>query len=246
MNKKQPVDLFKAAFYADLDTIKQTVKEEEDLVLHIPVPEGSYKLFWKEDVMRCSILDMLNWIGWGIYPFYEQDNLFKTNSNPGDLYPRTYYHNTVACIDWICKRFSICNYKLKDYSYFRPLRHFLFEGEGWMNDSDISEALAAGYRLMDLELMNLAACGNGIACYKAIKRGANYRIDLLNRGSGGDIEDMLSSAASYEMAAFVRYVSDPDAFQAADPYDVLTSLFKIGVGQYILDILKCDAPNGCG
>ncbi|NLA25066.1 MAG: hypothetical protein GX879_08885 [Bacteroidales bacterium] len=242
MNKD--TELFKASFYADLPVIKRLVKTESDLQIKIPIKEGDYALYWNGNFVLISILEVLNWSAFGFYEYIEENilchRMFDTNNVQilnDCINPSEYYKNILNCIEWICNKFSIHNYHLKDYSYYSPLSRFLFDDEEYLIDDEIVEALKDGFCQIDLDLINVAAKGNGIASYELIKKGANYNIDPLDYTNESLIINILESNNSFHMLRTISYLSHKESFRIHEPYEVLSSLYQVGVGNYILDII---------
>lgn len=236
--------LFKAAFYADLDTIKSLVQSKDDLIIKILVKDGDYKLYWDNDYFQISILDILNWAYYGFYEYIEQDNICSKLFNAKNelvkndcINPQEYYYKVINCIEWICNKFSICNYQIKDYSQYRLLRHFLLDDENYLRGEFVDIALKEGYKQIDLDLINEAEKGNGIKCYELIKKGANHTIDPLDFSDESLIIDLLGSENSHEMLSLISYLSTESEYEYNKAYDMLSSLYNVGVGNYILDIV---------
>lgn len=236
-----------SAYYADLYAIKRLVTKENNLQITIPIKSGDYALYWDKGYIEINILDILNWAAWGFYEYIERDKVCHKRYDANNVQtlndcinPAEYYKKVVACIEWICNKFSIPNSNLKDYSQFRPLRHFIFDNEGWMDEDEINDALKNGFKQIDLDLINEAEKGNGIACYELIKKGANYKIDPIDFTDESIIVNILGSDLSYHFLNVISYLYNVGKFNSSDCYDMLSSLYQVGVGNYILDIITMD------
>jgi hypothetical protein len=236
--------LFKAAYYADLNAIKSFVNTKDDLQIKIPVKEGDYILYWGSSHVFISILDILNWAAYGFYEYIDRDvvchKMFDANNVQiinNCINPARYYEKVMNCIEWICNKFSIINYTLKDYSRFRLLRHFIDGDENYLDENEIKEALQRGFKQIDLDLINEAEKGNGITCYALIKNGANYKIDPIDYSGESLIVGMLDGDLSFHFLLLISYLHNEKEFDAADCYDMLSSLYQVGVSNYILDII---------
>ncbi len=238
------IELFKATFYADLTEIKKLVKSKNDLQIKIPIKEGDYHVYWEEDFVSISLLDILNWAS---FTFYEYSHLNKTchkmiNANNVEILndcinPKKHFKNILNCIVWICNEFSITNYHLKDYTSYSVFGRFLFSDQNYLDDDEIKESLESGFRLIDLDLINKAIKGNGKACYELIKKGADYKIDPLDYSSYSLIYETLSSDNSFHTLQVISYLCHKKQFYNYDPYEMLSSLYNSGVSNYILDII---------
>lgn len=241
------IQLFKATFYADLAVIKSLVKTEDDLQIRIPIKKGDYTLSWNDNFIFINILEILNWSAFGFYEYFEETELChrsfdanKVQTLNDCINPCEYYKNVMNCIEWICNKFSIQNYHLKDYSYYSPLRRFLFDEEEYLMDEEVKEALIRDFRQIDLDLINVAIKGNGVISYELIKKGANYNTDPIDYTEESLIVEILGADNSFQTLYTVSYLCHKEKFDSFEPYDILTSLYQVGVGIYILDIVTTD------
>jgi len=236
-------DKFEAAFYADLNLVKQLVISKEDLRIAVPIPKD-YEWMWNSHSVYVSVLDMLNWLAFGFYEYHSENEICHNSYDAKGkqilndcINPSIIYKNAIECINWICNKFSIVNYDLKDYSQYRLLRHALFDNEGWFDEDEIIEALQKGFRKIDLELINEAEKGNGISVYSLVKQGANYKIDPDDDTDESSIVSILGSDLSFHSLSLTSYLCHRDKFSFSDSCDMLSSLYQVGVSNYILDIV---------
>lgn len=151
---------------------------------------------------------------------------------------RRKYYDAVECLEVLCDKFEINNYKLVDYSAFRPLRHVLSEEDEYLDDDQIAQYISEGFRKIDLDLINYG--GNAPACWKLIKEGANPNIDPidgLERGVAIDIVDYSPSFYCFFLDNFVQKGIYPNM----GCVDMLADLYKTAMTDYIGDILKYKA-----
>jgi hypothetical protein len=236
-------DKFEAALYTDLNLVKQLVKSKEDLRIAVPIPKD-YEWMWNSERVYVSVLDMLNWLAYGLYEYHNESEICHKSYNAKGkqvlndcINPSIIYKKAIDCINWICDKFSIVNYDLKDYSQYRLLRHVLFDNEGWLDDDEIKEALQKGFKQIDLNLINEAEKGNGISVYTLVKQGANYKIDPEDDTDESSIASILGTDLSYHSSSLISYLSHRDKYSFSDSYDILSSLYQVGVSNYILDIV---------
>jgi len=244
------VELFKAAYYADLPAIKRLVKTKDELQIKIPVIEGDYYVFWENKFVSISILDILNWAAFGFYEYVDESSLCHRMSDANNVQilndcinPSKYYQKVINSIEWICNKFSIVNYQLKNYTYYSPLGRFLFDDETYLSDYEMNEELRNGFRQIDLDLINTAMKGNGIACYELVKKGADYTIDPLDYSDNSLIVDVLGADNSFHMLQFISYLCHKERFNTYVPYEMLSNLYKVGVSNYIIDIVTMNIKN---
>lgn len=242
MNKG--IELFKASFYADLLAIQAFVKKEEDLIIKIPVREGAYISLWSSKYVSISVLEILNWAAFGFYDYVEKESICHKRYDADDVQivndcinPSEHYKNIVNCIEWICNKFSIQNYHLKDYSTYVPLSRVLFEDEEFLEPDEMEEALKHGFQQMDLDLINAAMNGNGIKTYNLIKSGANFKTDPLDYSDESLIVATLSADISFHLLRLISYLNHKEHFSVFEPYEILSSLYQVGVSNYIIDIV---------
>jgi hypothetical protein len=135
------IQLFKAAYYANLEDLKKLIKAKGDLIIHIPTPGGSYNLYWQNGKVVVSLLEILNWSNYAYFDCFERDILsYKLLNKENEctysvsFNPSIFYRKVINCIEWICHEFKIFdNYILKNYSKYRALRHLLmWMITGWM------------------------------------------------------------------------------------------------------------------
>ncbi len=244
MEQDRNIELFMAAFYADLDVLQKIIVNKTDTKIKIPLPEGGYKLFWNQLFVEVDVLDILNWAIWGFYEYFDEDNLCVIHSYAKDnqviktcINPSEYYSKVLDCIVWLCDNFRINNYAIKDYSRFRFLRHALFDDENWLDEDEVKEALENGFREIDLNLINESEKGNGISCYSLVQKGADYKIDPVDFTEESAIVDILGSDMSFHRLGMISYLSDRNKWDETDAYDMLSSLYQVGVSNYMLDIV---------
>ncbi|MCK9254182.1 MAG: hypothetical protein GX793_08105 [Bacteroidales bacterium] len=238
------MDKFKATFYADLSSLKELIQSEKDLLISIPTPRKDYDLFWDQNYINISILDILNWAAFGFYEYFETDNICTEIHNAKKeliskkcINPQKYYYQVIECLDWICSKFEINNFEIKDFSSYRYLRHFLFDNEGYLDEEDIKDALKTGFRKIDLDLINAAEIGNGIECNRLISEGANYKIDPLDFTDVSLIIEILDGDLYFHTLNLISYLSEINKYDKNDYYEMLSSLYQVGVSNYILDII---------
>lgn len=234
---------FQGAFYADLNLIKKLIKSKNDLEIKIPVSKDNEWL-WGSKSISISVLDILNWLAFSLYEYYNKNKICHRNFNAkGEqtlndcINPSVIYHNAIDCINWICNEFSIVNYNLKDYSEFRVLRHIFFDDDGWLDDDEIKEALKLGYLQIDLELINESEKGNGKSVYSLVKQGANYKIDPVDYSDVSAIVSILDPDLCYHTLLLISYLCKLEKYSFSESYDMLSSLYQVGVSNYILDIV---------
>lgn len=238
-------ELFKAAYYADLNTIKKLVKTKKDLQVDIPFNDGGYAMYWNSSCVSISLIEILNWAAYGFYEHVEDTTICHRMFDANDVQvlndcinPSEYYQRVIDSIEWICNKFSIANYQLKNYSYYSPLSRVYFDDETYLCDDEISEALQKGFRQIDLDLINVAMKGNGVACYELVKKGADYKIDPLDYSDSSLIVDVLGTDNAFHMLRVISYLCHKERFKINDFYSMLSSLYQVGVGNYIIDIVK--------
>lgn len=97
MNKN--FNIFKAAYFADLKTLKNLILSKSDLIIVIPVPEGDYKLYWEKDYFELSVIEILNWQNFNFYEYYDsyltgyksinaKNEVYEVNFNPSIHYKK--------------------------------------------------------------------------------------------------------------------------------------------------------------
>lgn len=244
MEHDRNIELFMAAFYADLNSLQTLIIKKTDMQLRISLPDGSYKWYWDNPYVEVNVLDILNWGVYGLYQYYDEDLLCHNMYNAENIQilnecinPSMYYYKAIECIDWLCDKFDIINYQLKDYSRYRTLRHFMDEDENWLDEDEVKEALGKGFREIDLNLINEAEKGNGASCYSLVKKGACYKIDPADYTEDSLILEILGSDRSFHTLGTISYLSDRTKWSETDAYDMLSGLYQVGVSNYILDIV---------
>lgn len=244
------IELFKAVYYADLPAIKRLVKTKDELQIKIPVKEGDYYLYWENEFVSINILDILNWAAFGFYEYVDEISLCHKIFDANDIQilndcinPSKYYQKVINSIEWICNKFSIVNYQLNNYSYYSPFSRFLFYDQAYLSDDEMSEIMQNGFRQIDLDLINTAMKGNGMACYELVKKGADYTIDPLDYSNSSLIVDALGSDNAFHQLQVISYLCHKERFNTYEPYEMLSSLYQVGVGNYIMEIVKMNTEN---
>lgn len=236
-----------AAFYADLNVLQKLIVSEADMQIKVSFPEGDYKLFWNKSYLEIDVLDILNWAAFGFYEYVNEISISHRMFDPKNnliindcINPSEYYDRVMSCIVWLCNNFKINNYRTKDYSRFRLLRHALFDDENWLDVDEMKLALEKGFREIDLNLINEAEKGNGVSCYGLIQKGADYKIDPVDCSNRSHIEDILGNDLSFYMLRTISHLSDRTIWNESDAYQMLSSLYQVGVSNYILDIIMTE------
>jgi len=239
--------LFKAAYYANLDDFKKMIGKKDDLIIRIPTPSGSYDSYWENKEVKVNLLDILNWSNYAYYEWFERELLTQSSIDKNGIISHEisfnaslFYRKIIDCIEWICNEFKIVdNYRLKDYSQYRALRHFFDADENWLDENDMHNYLAEGYRKIDLDLINEAEKGNGIAVCHLMKAGANPDIDPIDKDPEiSCVLDMHESASGINLAECIGYICDESGFDKKDCYHMLSCLYQSGISQYVLDIIN--------
>ncbi len=250
LQQNRNTEIFIAAFYADLNELKKLVINKNDTQIKVEIPEGDYSLYWEKEYFEVNILDILNWAYFGFYEYVGIDNICHKNINAENIQilndcinPSEYYNKVIECLEWICNKFSIQNYSLIDYSKFRTLRHFLLTDENWLDEDEFDEALKRGYKKVDLDLINEAEKGNGIYCYKLVQQGGNYKIDPIDLTDGSAIIEILGIDISFHTLKLISYLCNKSEFDKLNAYEMLASLYQVGVSNYILDIVTTGKNN---
>ncbi len=246
------IQLFKAAYYADLDALKEIIRNKEDLMIRIPTPGGSYDSYFLNQQVNISVLDILNWSNYGYYQWYDKEIYIQRSiDNEGvnheiSFNAALFYQKIIDCIEWICHTFKISdNYQLKDISKYRALRHFLDKNENWLDDEEMKDYLEQGFRKLDLDLINEAEKCNGIAVYHLMKEGASPYIDPIeNDPEESSIFFILDASCGLYAIQSIAYVCDEKGFDSSDCYHMLASLYQFGVSKYILDIINLPLTKG--
>ncbi len=224
-------ECFYAAYFVQKDKLRSLIATHEDLLIRIQVWEkDARKYFWPTYYIEVSVIDLLSWVTHSLYRY-------ATGEEEG---MRRKYYDAVECLEVLCDKFEINNYKLVDYSAFRPLRHVLSEEDEYLDDDQIAQYISEGFRKIDLYLINYAERGNAPACWKLIKEGANPNIDPidgLERGVAIDIVDYSPSFYCFFLDNFVQKGIYPNM----GCVDMLADLYKTAMTDYIGDILKYKA-----
>ena len=247
MSQDQSLELFKAAFYADLNVLQKLIVSEADMQIKLPLPDGDYKLFWNKSYLEIDVLDILNWAAFGFYEYIDEERIcHRMYDAQGDqvlndcINPSEYYDEVMYCIVWLCDKFGINNFQIKDYSKYRLLRHFLFDDENWLDENEMNEAIISGFKELDLNLINESEKGNGISSYNLIKKGANYKIDPVDFTDNSHIIDILGSDMSFNRLRLTSILCHKETFGKEDAYEMLPSVYQVGVSNYILDIVMTE------
>lgn len=158
MRHDQNIELFMAAFYADLNVLQKLIGNEFDMQVRIPILSKELEDYWGNEYVEINVLDILNWAANGFYEYFDEDNLCVIHSYDDQdvrtcINPSEYYSKVLACIVWLCDNFKINNFTIKDYSRYRLLRHVICDDENWLDADEIKEALEKGYR----EIENLGS-----------------------------------------------------------------------------------------
>ncbi len=224
-------ECFYAAYFVQKDKLRSLIATHEDLLIRIQVCEkDARKYFWPTYYIEVSVIDLLSWVTHSLYRYV-------TGEEEG---MRRKYYDAVECLEVLCDKFEINNYKLVNYSAFRPLRHVLSEEDEYLDDDQIAQYISEGFRRIDLDLINYAERGNAPACWMLIKESANPNIDPidgLERGVAIDIVDYLSSLYCFFLDNFVQKGIYPNM----GCVDMLADLYKTAMTDYIGDILKYKA-----
>ncbi|WP_373815111.1 hypothetical protein [Porphyromonas loveana] len=232
MDRRYKTDeCFYAAYFVQKDKLRSLIATYENLLIRIQVWEkDARKYFWPTYYIEVSVIDLLSWVTHSLYRY-------ATGEEEG---MRRKYYDAVECLEVLCDKFEINNYKLVDYSTFRPLRHVLSEEDEYLDDDQIAQYISEGFRKIDLDLINYAERGNAPACWMLIKESANPNIDPidgLERGVAIDIVDYLSSLYCFFLDNFVQKGIYPNM----GCVDMLADLYKTAMTDYIGDILKYKA-----
>jgi hypothetical protein len=234
------IQLFSAAYYADIKQLKIILQSVDDLHISLKVPAGDYCSLWKDNKIDLSVLDILNWHSYAFWNDYETTS-YKVGSRPIDyatgFNPSGFYCRVLEAIEWLCHAFQIkSNYALKDYSHYQFFQNCT--GENWLDEDEVKELLLKGFRRIDIDLANAAQAGNGQQVYTLLKQGASAAVDLFDeKPYVGTVYDSLVSSASYNGIETIKYLND-ETFRSGECYPMLSSLYQIGVNEYILDILE--------
>jgi hypothetical protein len=234
------MQLFRAAYYADIKQLKIILESVEDLHISLKVPSGDYCSLWKDDKIDVSVLDILNWHSYAFWDDYEIKS-YKVNGRPIDyaigFNPSAFYYRVLEAVEWLCRTFQIKgNYALKDYSHYQLLQNCT--GENWLDEEEVEELLFKGFRRIDIGLVNAAEAGNAKQVYALLKQGASVAIDLFDeKPCVGTVYDSLASDASYNGIQTIKYLNE-QAFNSEECYSMLSGLYQNGVNEYILDVLE--------
>lgn len=241
--------LFKAAFFAEFDIVRKLLKTKDDLYIKIAQPEG-YGYPFSNSIVNVNVLDVLNWGYYGLYKYCNK-KMVCVEVKYHDQTQKSYCVNIkrhitslINCINYICERFLISNFYLKDYSYYRPLMYTLDDDEEWFGTfEEISEVIEYGYANKDIDLMNYAIKGNGIKCYELIKEGAKSRVKNRYAEDEYSIEDNLHFRNGIKYNDLIEYLSEKEKFNPNNIYYMLETIHSVGVSSYILDILSLQSPK---
>ncbi len=244
MQQDRNTELFMAAFYADLNVLQKLIGNKVDMQVRIPILSKELEDYWGNEYVEINVLDILNWAANGFYEYFDEDNLCVIHSYADEdqdvrtcINPSEYYSKVLACIVWLCDNFKINNFTIKDYSRYRLLRHVICDDENWLDADEIKEALEKGYREIDLNLINEAEKGNGITCYSLVQKGADYKIDPVDFTEESAVVDILGSDMSFHKLEMISYLSEKEKWDESDAYDMISSMYQVGVSNYILDIV---------
>ena len=199
--------------------------------------------FGAKNILKSSIIDILNWQN---FVFYEYFNDQQTSYRSIDRYkaeyqvsfnPSLHYKNAINWLHYFCGLFEIANYKIVHYSKFRLLRHLLFFDENWLDQDEIVDAIARGFKQIDLDLINEAEKGNAIKVYELVQTGADPDIDPTDSSTISCLLGIIGSDWEYHTMLTKQTIGDKELFDSKEPYEVLESLYQAGVSKYILDIV---------
>lgn len=215
---EKSLKIYKSLFYLNLDSLKNLIQEESDLILifHIPkeinFPETSVKLT-VFDILRMKI-DI--WARVNI-----QENLkLLTGFLPENMYKRA-----LECKEYLDAKFP--NFKADfEYAKYRDLMLDYYADKNYIDEEAFNDYINQGFESLDLELVNAAMARNEALVISLLKSGADPTINIFNSDA---LIDLMEYLENKESTCFVDYNSllmdDFNQYKYVDIFESLSDLY---------------------
>jgi hypothetical protein len=198
MNQKQ-FDIFLSAFFSDKKKIDGLVDSESDLGLTFEISNAS--LWSGTRKFHFSVLDILQ-MNLDCWHSLKDCDILKTT---GLINPKIFYQNCLESFENVLNRFPDLTYDGIQYDKYISLIMCFDDDDNWLDENEIKEYEAEGYRRIDLELINYGARRNAKKVIELLDNGANANIDPDDRTFESEILDLLGSAESYHFINIVSF-----------------------------------------
>jgi len=185
-------ELFFAAYFSELETIKKFANSPIDLDLILPIDQNYWQ--WNEQTeIKISVLEILRMV---YDSFIDLSNKASLDSEI-KINPKSIFQRTQQSIEWINEKFGLQE-SITDIDYGKYIKIiFDLQENTWIDSDEYNEFQNKGYRKIDLDLINEGMKRNVKDAIKLLQQGANPYIDPYDGNVPSALIDSLQSAKSF-------------------------------------------------
>lgn len=215
---EKSLKIYKSLFYLNLDSLKNLIQEESDLILIFSIPK---EINYTEPSVKLTVFDILRmkidiWARVNI----QEDLKLLTGFLPENMYKRA-----LECKEYLDAKFP--DFKADfEYANHRKLMLDFYANKNYIDEEAFNDYINQGFESLDLELVNAAISRNEALVIDLLKSGADPTVDIFNSDTMIDLMEYLENK---ESTCFVDYNSllmdDFNQFKYVDIFESLSDLY---------------------
>jgi len=192
--EEKSLKIYTSLFYLNLDSLKNLIQEESDLLLIFPIPE---EIDYTESCVKLTAFDILRM----------KIDIWSRVKNNEDLelftgfLPDKIFNRALECKEYLEAEFP--DFKADfEYEKHRNLMLDFYADKNYIDEDAFNDYINQGFESLDLELVNAAMARNEALVIDLLKSGADPKVDIFNRDAMIDLTDYL---VNKERLCFLDY-----------------------------------------
>jgi hypothetical protein len=237
MSDKQRT-LFFAAYFSELETIKNFANSPIDLDLIVPIDQN-YRQWNEQTEIKISVLEILRMVYDLFIDLKDRTSLYSEIK----INPKRIFQKAQQSIDCLNEKFGLQeSIPDIDYGKYVKLIYDLQENT-WIDSDEYNEFQNKGYRKIDLDLINEGMKRNVKDIIKLLQQGANPYIDPYDGNTESALIDSLQSAKSFYFNNFCELYqsyldNSSDDLRQQDCYRYLWQLYGVASSAEMIRTIK--------
>ena len=186
---------------ANVKGIKSNILTADDLFIHINHPNSYFPEIVKINVSELLLMNI---------DFFECFK-YKTKLDHNDsINPKEFYQHSKEAFTYLKEKFPYIDEKVNYVKYTDFTYPDFDEDYKWYYDDEVESFINAGFRKIDIELIEAAVLRKSTEVVQLLKQGANPLIEVEEIGCGSEVLDCVGSEDSYYFSC--HYIPVLDTF----------------------------------
>lgn len=212
--EEKSVKIYKSLFYLNLDSLKNLIQQESDLLLFFSIPK---EITYPGYSVKLTVFDILRMkIDIWARAKNRDDLKLITRFLPGNIYKKA-----IVCKEYLDAKFP--NFKADfEYVKHRDLMLDFYANKNYIEEEAFKDYINQGFESLDLALVNAAVARNEALVINLLKNGANPATDIFNSDATIDLMAYLAHKEHFYFREYHKHLMED--FNEYEYLDIFSSL----------------------